>query len=244
MRARPFFFALLALAFLALFPGQADPAAKDVTFKTRDGVTIFATYFEPEKPGRRPSVILLHMLNRTRADWSAFARRLAREGYAVLALDLRGHGQSLEGAGPWMGFSPDQFRAMVEDVASAHRFLRDAPRADAGRLALIGASIGANVALQYGSRSLEVKTLVLLSPGLNYRGVTTEDAVGPWGKRPLLIVASREDRYSAQSSRRLDRLAQGRHRLILFDRAGHGTRMFEKVPGLEKTLLEWLASNL
>jgi dipeptidyl aminopeptidase/acylaminoacyl peptidase len=65
-----------------------------------------------------------------------------------------------------------------------------------------------------------------------------------YGRRPVLIVASREDTYSAQSSQTLDTLAKGRHRLVMYNNAGHGTRMFNHVPTMESTLLEWLGSTL
>jgi alpha-beta hydrolase superfamily lysophospholipase len=234
----------LLILFCAASLADAGPTSKDLVLKTADGVPIAATYYPPQLPGQRPSVILLHMLNRTRADWTGFARALSEAGYATLAIDLRGHGESTRGVGSWQGFTPDDFGAMVQDVAAGHAYLKKAPDADGGRLAVIGASIGANVALRYGAREPSVRTLVLLSPGLDYRGVTTAEAMGAYGGRPVLIAASREDGYSAQSSSRLDNLARGRHRLDLYNGAGHGTRMFPKVPELETTILEWLASTL
>lgn len=235
-------FPILLLGALSL--AAAGPAPKDVVLHTADGVEIKATYYPSQRPGSRPSVILLHMLNRTRRDWADFARALSDAGYAAVAIDLRGHGESTRGVGSWRDFGPESFRAMVEDVTAAHAYLREAPEADGGRLAVIGASIGANVALRYGAREPSVKTLVLLSPGLDYRGVATAEAMGAYGGRPVLIAASREDSYSAQSCTRLDALARGRHRLILYNGAGHGTRMFPKVPELKTTILEWLASTL
>lgn len=236
--------ATLILLLGAVSLAAAGPASKDLVLHTADGVPIAATYYPPQRPGSRPSVILLHMLNRTRADWTAFAHALARAGYATVAIDLRGHGGSTRGVGSWRGFSPESFRAMVEDVAAAHTYLREAPEANGGRLAVIGASIGANVALRYGAREPSVKTVVLLSPGLNYRGVATAEAMETYGGRSVLIAASREDGDSAQNSTRLDALARGRHRLILYDGAGHGTSMFPKVPELKTTIFNWLASTL
>jgi pimeloyl-ACP methyl ester carboxylesterase len=237
---------LAVLALAALTAGLASAGAwdKEVVLRTADGVRIDGTFYAPVRPGPRPSVILLHMLNRSQRDWEEFARTLTEEGYAVLAIDLRGHGKSIHGVGSWRSFTDAGFQAMAKDVAAAHQYLRKAPEADGERLAVIGASIGANVALIYGSREPAVKTLVLLSPGLEYRGVETREAMRLYAPRPVLIAASREDSYSAQSSAALDSLAVGRHRLVMYDQAGHGTRMFDKVPGMAFTLLRWLASTL
>ncbi|MCH7768843.1 MAG: alpha/beta fold hydrolase [Nitrospinae bacterium] len=235
---------VVVIVAVAVSLATAGPSSKEVVLRAVDGVGIAATYYPPKSPGQKPSVILLHMLNRTRSDWADFALALAQTDYAVLAIDLRGHGESTREVGSWREFTPADFRAMVRDVEAAHEYLQDTPEADSERLAVIGASIGANVALLYGSRDPSVKTLVLLSPGLDYRGVTTAEAMKTYGGRPVLIAASREDAYSAQSSSTLDSLARGRHRLILYNGAGHGTRMFRKVPELKTTLLEWLGSTL
>lgn len=245
-RTTPLRWAMATLLLAALAAGHASAQAlpEEVTLRTADGVRIVGTYYPPDRPGPRPSVVLLHMLDHARGDWDESARGLSGEGYAVLAIDLRGHGESTRGVGSWRSFTEEGFQAMVEDVAAAHEYLRRAPQADSDRLAVIGASIGANVALLYGSREPSVKTLALLSPGLDYRGVRTREAMSLYGPRPVLIAASREDSYSAQSSAALDALASGRHRLVLFDQAGHGTLMFEKAPRLESMLLDWLASTL
>ena len=67
------------------------------------------------------------------------ATRLAAEGFGVLALDLRGHGESVGAIGP-------DFAPMVQDVRAARRFL--ATRADViqSRVGIVGASLGANLA--------------------------------------------------------------------------------------------------
>lgn len=72
--------ASLVLLLGAVSLAAAGPAPKDVVLHTADGVEIKATYYPPQRPGSRPSVILLHMLNRTRADWTAFARALVQGG--------------------------------------------------------------------------------------------------------------------------------------------------------------------
>lgn len=235
---------VLAACTLVFRAVSAAPEGQNVALRTSDGVTIIGSYYVPHKPGKRPAVILLHMLNRTRSDWEEFATVLAREGYAVLSIDLRGHGDSTKGVGSWRVFSLADFQAMTQDVAAARDFLKQASEADTDRLAVIGASIGANVALVYGGQEPEVKSLVLLSPGLDYRGVATAEAMKAYGKRSVLLVASREDDYSAESSSALDAVARGHHRLLLYTNAGHGTRMFEKVDTLEATILKWLDSTI
>lgn len=218
---------------LTLPPTPAVQAKKDVFdigMVTKDGVHIQGTYYRPAAV-HAPGVILLHMLGRNRHDWDAFARELQAAGYGVIAIDLRGHGDS-DGTRQWA--------KMTNDAAIAANFIRSRPEIDPKRILMIGASIGANVAINAAAADAAILGVALLSPGLDYRGVKTEAAVRAYGARPLFIAASSEDSYAAQSARKLDSLAQGPHQLLILKNQGHGTQMLGKDNGLETALLQWL----
>ncbi len=71
----------------------ARAPAQDLRLRTSDGLSIAATY----RPGRSPAgpaVLLLHAKGQSRQSMAARAEWLARLGYASLAIDLRGHGES------------------------------------------------------------------------------------------------------------------------------------------------------
>ena len=56
-----------------------------------DGLILDATFYGPVvRPA--PGVLLLHMEGRDRGAWDTLPERLQARGYAVLAVDLRGHG--------------------------------------------------------------------------------------------------------------------------------------------------------
>ncbi len=205
-----------------------------LSFTTADGVTLVGAFYPPSTPPA-PGVLLLHMMGRQKEDWAPFATRLQEEGYAVLALDLRGHGES--------GGEPD-WAAMPDDVARAWATLVAQPEVDPEQTAIVGASIGANLALVAAAAEPRVRAVVLLSPGLDYRGVRTEEAIVAYGERPILIVASQDDAYAAESAQRLDGLAQGPHVLTLYPSAGHGTHMFGPQPDLSDLILSWLRLQL
>ena len=222
---------------LNLPPTPAVEAKKDVFdigMVTKDRVHIQGTYYRPAAVDA-PGVVLLHMLGRNRGDWDTFARQLQDAGYGVIAIDLRGHGES-EGEREW--------DKMTQDAAIAASFIRSRPEINPDRIALIGASIGANIAINYGAQDPEVAGVALLSPGLNYRGVKTAEAVTQYGARPLFIAASSEDDYAAKSARKLDSLAQGPHQLLILENQGHGTQMLGKDNGLEEALQQWLAASM
>ena len=209
-------------------------AISKVDLRTEDGVHIKGTYYRPPA-SHAPGIVLLHMLGRNRKDWDAFARQLQAAGYGVLAIDLRGHGES-EGQREW--------QKMTQDAASAVAFIRSRPEIDPDRIALIGASIGANIAINYAANDPGIQGVALLSPGMDYHGVTTPEAVEAYGKRPLFLAASSEDTYAYGSVQELGKLAQGRVQLILFDGQGHGTQMLGRGNGLEEDILQWLQEEV
>lgn len=199
---------------------------------TEDNVKIAYEYYDA---GSNKGVILLHMLSKDKSTWHDFAEELKDYGYSAIAIDLRGHGKS---GLNFKDLNEEQFNNMVLDVKAAHDFLKDK---NTGKIAIIGASIGANLALNFAAdNDVDVATIILLSPGLDYRGVKTEEVIKRYNK-PTLIVASEEDKYSFESSSKLNELASN-SALRTYKNKGHGTNMLgNELNGL---IFTWLDENL
>lgn len=203
-----------------------------------DGVQLVGNFY----PGNNSSgVLLLHMYRKSKEDWDEFAQKLVTQGFSVLAMDMRGHGES---GGSIESISPDKYHeTIVQDVGRAVDVLR---AHGAKSVFIIGASIGANSALIYGAQKNDVAGVALLSPGLDYRGVDVQYAMKNY-RGPLFIAASRDDAYSAQSSQTIfaeSPAAESQKQLILYENSGHGTAMFGKEsPDLSAELLEWVKTR-
>lgn len=236
---------LLGAGILLLTVGSGSGAPREVTFMTQDSVTIYGTLQTPEGNEESPGLVLLPMLMHKRKDWNAFAAEAVQAGFTVLAIDLRGHGQSVSRGDHTLDareFSNAEFAKMVEDVRAAVGFLQAQNRVDARRISVLGASIGANLALRYAATDTTIRSVGLLSPGLDYRGLTTEDAMKTYGERPVLLIAARDDDYSSDCVQRLATLAKGPVEMQLYEKAGHGNFMFRSEPGLGRRIVEWLKS--
>jgi pimeloyl-ACP methyl ester carboxylesterase len=220
---QPFFTQLPAL----------QPVIEDgITVETADRLRLVGTFYAPARTQiPLPGVLLLHMLGGDRGDWHEFALKLALKGYTVFSVDMRGHGDSP---------GKRDFKKSEDDLQRVWDYFTGRPEVDRDSTAIIGASIGSNMALITAARQPAIKTVVLLSPGLEYRGITTEDAIVAYGQRPILIVASQEDAYSASSSQRLEELALGESRLILYEGARHGMQMLVSEPELADIIFDWL----
>ena len=210
--------------------------AEDVTFTADDGLEIQTTFFGSRAGPSQPGVILLHMLGGSRKVWEQnnFAALLADNSYAVLTVDMRGHGDT-RGQQNWESVEADLQQIWTE--------FTEWGEVDGGRTAVIGGSIGSSMALITGDNHPAIRTVVLLSPGIEYLGVPIDERILTYGQRPMLIVASEEDTYSADSSRALHRVAQDAE-LIMYEGAGHGIQMFGAEPTLSTTILSWLNAHL
>jgi dienelactone hydrolase len=236
-----------ALRFAALFvivaSGVMAATSQEVSLRTDDGVVIAGALYLPGRPG--PGIILVHGLSRTHEDWGPVASRLADAGFVVLGIDLRGHGAS----GPLPeGTTLDDLTPMMADLRAACAFLASRREAAPGRIGIGGASIGANLAILTAAADATVRSLVLLSPGIDYRGLRPEAAIKKYGGRPALIIASQEDNYATGSARQLAVAGAGpgigiRDLRILIG-AGHGTTMLARQPDLASSLVDWFRRTL
>ncbi|MEA3249096.1 MAG: alpha/beta fold hydrolase [Patescibacteria group bacterium] len=215
--------------------------SEKVSFNTEDGVTIVADHYTGEPDG--PAALLLHMMPAMKESWLGFAEALLAEGFThVLAIDLRGHGESTDRGGEkldYKHFEDLDHQAKIKDVEAAVAWLEERGVVK-GRLAVVGASIGANLAIAYGGAHDEVPAVVALSPGFDYRGVTTPDKVEMFAEsQGLYLVASEDDTLSFETNRKL---AVIKDDAILkeFKEAGHGTTMFELAPDLMAEVVGWM----
>ncbi|MEK7388251.1 MAG: alpha/beta fold hydrolase [Elusimicrobiota bacterium] len=224
----------LALSLSAAAAVAAAPAPASVSLRSADGWTLEATY-RPARPGR-PTLILAHGVGSARAEWSRLAERLALKGVGTLAVDLRGHGGSLNG--PWGRADFTSFDARSEwpraeaDVRAAASWLelRGVPRES---IAFGGASIGANLAAAVAADASRAPFLLLLSPGTDYRGVRLKARPG----LDALAVASMQDAYAFSA---VDELRRRGLATVLTAPAGHGVQVFDDPATLE-AVVSWVA---
>lgn len=213
---------------------------KVVNFQSKDNVKIVGDFFDAKS---KKSALLLHILPGSRQDFNEFSEFLWKNGYNVLNIDERGHGESQawpEEMGSWQEFTQADFDKAIYDVEAAAEWLKN--KIPDTEIAIIGGSIGANLAMLYGAKA-QPGAVVALSPGINYKGIKTEIASRNF-RRNFLVVASRDDNYSFESSERLFEIsAAAKKEFIRYEDAGHGTRMFDSEPELKQKILDFLLKN-
>ena len=117
-------------------------------FQNNDVTLVASEWGEPDSP----SVLLLHGAGQTRHTWNKLAKSLASDGYYVLSLDLRGHGDS-----SWSPVGDYSSDAFISDLRYVIGQLSTKP-------IMVGASLGGLMSLLTVGESNEsiAKALVLV----------------------------------------------------------------------------------
>jgi len=230
----------------ALKKDKAEP--RKVTFNADDGLIMTGTYY-PAKGEKVNAVVLAHNIQGSRKDWGALAAYLQGQGFSVLAYDLRGFGESANKQDgehlSHLGFTEEDYAKMIADMKHAVDFVATQDRVKKNFIGLVGADLGANVALNYAMDDERVKSVVLISPNFNYKGIKTREAMLAYGKRPAMFCCSEGDIAPAHSSRKLHAMALGKKELKLYKTgSGHGTEIIQAQVGIVHDIADWFKDTL
>lgn len=231
--------ALLRLLAALTVSGVAPcEAAERVALRAVDGTTLSAEWLAPMHPA--PAVVLVHMLTRSHRDWDAAAEALNASGFGVLSLDLRGHGES---SGSWAaGLAPLQ-----QDVQAAADWLKSRSDVLSGRIGIAGASLGATLAALVAASDGAIRSLALLSPAGEYRGLRADAAVRKYAERAgaMMLVAATGDPYALRTVHAFETMGTGPRDLRVVDGTNaHGTTLLEARPDLVASLVDWFRRTL
>lgn len=125
-----------------------------------EGETVRGELHQPDGklPRPLPLVLLVHGLSSCRTEWFDFPAHLAQHGYSVLAIDLRGHGESDGERGV-----VSKPRALA-DIKAALAHAATEYGVDAERWALVGHSLGGALAIAAAPYLPTLDCLIALAP--------------------------------------------------------------------------------
>jgi len=140
----------------------------EFTWNSQDGICLYAQGWIPENPPRAV-VCLVHGLGEHTGRYSHVGRELTGAGYALIGLDLRGHGKSGGQRGHAPGFDTlfDDFDCLLTESAA---------RVPGQPIFLYGHSLGGNLVLNYAlRRHPQAAGVIASSPALK-----TTQSVPSW----------------------------------------------------------------
>jgi esterase/lipase len=195
----------------AITPTPTIPAVptRSVHFLTPDHIQLAGLLYGQGKT----AVICSHELRATKAIWglTGIAQRLVQHGYAVLAYDFRGNGDSAGTA--------DTSKNDI-DLRAAIAFMR---QQGATKIVLLGSSMGGTATLKVAAHE-QVAALATLSAPQDF-GTPVSDAEVKSISAPKLFINSQDDTYASDTQHMYDIASQPKE-LHLYSGGAHGIVIF------------------
>ncbi len=226
---------LMVIAWLALLisaPGlfaqqkPTKPVVEENTLITKDDFKLKISYFKSTAGPEAPVVIMLHGKRGTRLQWKAMASDLQQKDFAVITVDLRGHGESpLPKKGE---LRKTDYQAMVAlDLEAVKEFLLEEhtkKNLNMNKLGIVACEFSASVAILYTEldwekipfddsptesdrtpRGQDVQALALISPDANTPGLSTNKAIAAIRnlKRPMVIAVGDKNAHDLASANKI-----------------------------------------
>ena len=208
------------------------PASQQIEFMAEDGTQLMGTYYPPlSEPA--PAVILMHQFGSNRTTWGTngmaawlqnpsvgqdelWPATETMPSLAVFSFDFRGHGDS---GGSKQGERAD----FLSDAKAALTTVKELPGVDPQKIILIGASIGADAAIDVCIQGC--LGALSFSPG-SYLDVSYPEVVAELGldQKPAWCLAAEDDNFSADTCKSA---AGESYRSIIYAQGGHGEALIK-----------------
>ena len=146
-----------------------DPQTQEtVTMTGAQGNLIPGHLYIPKGRLPAPAILLLHgstPVGKQMGLYRLLGYRLAEQGYVVLTIDQRGHGQAPR---PKVVKSPQDLDFSA-DAMLALAYLKERSEVNSDEVYLLGHSFGGDVAITSGARGIEVEKILAFGPGRRYK---------------------------------------------------------------------------
>ena len=225
---------ILLVLMLVISPVQDQ--YRDHTVTDVNGRTLDLRYYSPPFSGA-PTVIICHEWGGSIDTWSDIARSLKKLGFGVVLYSQRGHGN---GDVPYYLMAKWQVESMHLDLNMAIDF---AVKNSGQNVFVIGAGMGANIAMKVASEDLRVKKVVAISPGLNYKGFKLHKDMTRNLENRLMMVASQEDVYSMKTINLFTSNSEKPAETSFYSNSGRGVWILKRQPESLATVARWLSDT-
>lgn len=242
------FFLLLLNPVLA-----ASVVKKDISVQSVDGFSIKAVleYPKVKKQKEFPTVVLLHSLGYSSEWWETLPKELLDSGYAVLRIDLRGHGRSVYNSKlvrtSWKSMTNSAYAKYPDDVVKVIDYVKseNTKKIFFNNYAIVGADIGASTAVLAADKiSYKPKTIVMLSPVVKTKGLFIPVKMANLSNIDILAISGTDDVSGAESAEYLKKFAQAAFMTYTSEAKSTGMIMLKNDTSLAKIITSWINEYL
>jgi len=219
---------------------------KIVSFITRDGIKIAASLSYRNSNIKSPAILFIHQGGSDKSEWvsTRLFREVVDNGYVALAIDVRGHGNS-GGTAKYPEIFNDPEQAPY-DVLAALNYLKALNFVDANRIAVVGSSIGSNLAcVASGKPGYNIKSAVAISGKTE---AVFNLAGGKTGMKfkSIYHISSQDDGGGSRAkwATELYDLTNEPRKVEIIDGSALGVAIFKNDHTIEHRIFEWLEETL
>jgi len=190
---------LAGLSLPALDKGGDEPESMRV--ETKDKFVLKGDFWKPRKKGRAPAALLIHDTLRDRSDYSAIAESLNKRGFAVLCVDLRGHGESITEEFSFAKLDEEKqviaWTLAIRDLEACTAWLRKREDVHQSNLSLVAHGSASILAARYAERDENVRCVALLAPTAHDLARDLPRTLKKIAGMPTLLVTEKDGRADA-----------------------------------------------
>ena len=221
---------------------------KDYKVVTKDKFTIVATLKYPKIKGKKDfaTVVLLHSIGYSSEWWGDLPEELLNKGYAVLMIDLRGHGKSVYNSKlvrtSWSSLKKSAFAKYPDDVITVIDYVKkENKRTFFNNWAFVGSDIGASAAIIAANKmSYKPKTIVILSPVVDAKGIYVPVSLAELNNIDIFSITGKSDVQSKKNEAYLKKFAQSTFAEYTSSSARTGMIMIKHDEMLSRIIRAWL----
>lgn len=247
---------ILAL-FFVLINTVSDAAQnfvkKDYKIQAADGFSIRATLSYPKVKNQKEykTVMLLHSLGYNSQWWGDLPNQFLNKGYAVLTIDLRGHGNSIYNKNlakvSWKSMTNYAYSKYPSDIVSVINYINDdnPKRKFFEDWAIVGSDIGAVTGIIAADKySFKPKTIVMISPVVKAKGLYAPVAMAQLDGVDFLSIIGTDDYVARDAETYLKKFAQNGFTDYTSPSKTTGMLMLKNDPEVVKLIYEWVGQYL
>ncbi len=243
--------ALIALSGGCSYAIEQKKRIQYFDYETTDNFIVKSTLTYPTvEKTKYPLVVLLHSLGYSSEYWGSLKSDFNQAGIAVLEIDLKGHGKSINDIyfkrRSWIYLTdkafklyPNEVNEIVKKVLAANKNISPF------YVSYVGADIGANTAVITAQiQSPRPICLVLISPNINFRGLYIPIKLANAGNLSVLAIAAAKDLNSVKQLSEVEKFAQGRYEKKVYPNGGTGMIMLKLNPSMSVDIVNWVVDRM
>ena len=225
---------------------------KDYKVVTADKFTMTARLEYPKVKGATnyKTVVLLHSLGYNSDWWMTLPQMLLDKGYAVLLIDLRGHGNSVFNSklsqSSWSSLTNSAYAKYPDDVLAVIDYVKNEnKRTFFNEWAIVGSDIGASTAVFVANKiQNKPKTIVMLSPVVKAKGLYIPVKLAEVNDVDILSIIGKNDMSSHKANHYLKKFAQSTYVEYISDAKSTGMLMLKLDDTLSNVITSWISQYL